>query len=144
MVQEIKVTYHRKSETKMINSKCCESLMHTSSKFSRLDYHASDLFIFFYFVKHITSCWHSSRGGMSEEQEMVGGGGDGRVRVEWGGKNISFCSSPEGTRYVEAVGRGEQVHGNSEIIAYAWCSDSYSKLWLEEKIMLKRDGKQWM
>lgn len=43
---------------------------------------------------------------------------------------------------MEAAGRGEQVHGNSEIIAYACCSDFYSKLWLEEKIMLQWDDKE--
>lgn len=45
--------------------------MHISSQISKWDYHAS---ISLYFVKHIISRWHSSRRGMSEEQEMVGGG----------------------------------------------------------------------
>lgn len=58
---------------------------------------------------------------MSEGQEMVGGGNG--LRVERGGNNISLSLYPEGFRYVEAVGRGEQMHGNSEIIAYACKSD---------------------
>lgn len=71
---------------------------------------------------------------MTEEQEIgwwvvVMGG---RMRVEWGGKKNPFHSSPEGPRYVEAAGRGEQVNWNAEIIAYA-CSDLYNKLQLEEK-----------
>lgn len=50
------------------------------------------------------------------------GGGDGwegESRVGVSGKNISSVLPPEGLRYEEAVGRREQVHGNTEIIAYA-------------------------
>lgn len=70
---------------------------------------------------------------MSEEQEMVGGGdgweGDGGV----GWQDYQFCSNPEGSRYVEAAGKGAQVHGNSEIIEYACNSDLNRMLWLEGK-----------
>lgn len=50
---------------------------------------------------------------------MVGGGKGWEERVEWGGNTISSILYPEGSRYLEAEGRGEQVHGNSGIIAYA-------------------------
>lgn len=48
----------------------------------------------------------------------------GRGGWNGGGNTISSILYPEGSRYLEAegrggVGRGEQVHGNSEIIAYA-------------------------
>lgn len=64
---------------------------------------------------------------------MVGGGDwwEGEGGAGW--QEYQFSSTPEGSRYVEAVGKGEQVHGNSEIIAYACNSDLYSMLWLEEK-----------
>lgn len=69
---------------------------------------------------------------------LVGGWG-------WGGwQECQLHSNPEGSRYVEAVGKGEQVHGNSEIVAYACKPDRYRILWLEEKEILKRDGKQWL
>lgn len=49
---------------------------------------------------------------------MVGGQGWSWVA------RISALFYPEGSRYVEAVGSEEQVHGNSGIIAYASDSDS--------------------
>lgn len=66
----------------------------------------------------------------------------GRVRVEWGGKNISSVLPPEGPRYVEAAGRREQVHGNSEIIAYACYSRLTQQAVACGKITPKRDTKQ--
>lgn len=43
----------------------------------------------------------------------------GRRGWNGGGNAISSILYPEGSRYLEAEGRGEQVHGNSGIIAYA-------------------------
>lgn len=52
----------------------------------------------------------------------------GRGGWNGGGNTISSILYPEGSRYLEAegrggLGRGEQVHGNSEIIAYACEAD---------------------
>lgn len=43
-------------------------------------------------------------------------GGEGGMGVAT--LSVPFCTL-RGSRYLEAEGRGEQVHGNSEIIAYA-------------------------
>lgn len=36
-----------------------------------------------------------------------------------GWQEYQLHSSPQGPRYVEAAGRGEQVHGNSQVVAYS-------------------------